>query len=1391
MATKTNMSVYGDLDAKSRHILHLFSLAAVSLNSELIAELSQELGWTDDGGKPLNLTDCKKLLVQLKSKGFLENGSYGEFRVADSVHDIIVQDAVRTNWFDRICEVIAKSDPFRYCYNRSPGSELRLALYSNDIASFKSESRLIDSRYVKLLDPFSRDLFDQLDPVMRQLYLAYMLPRLIDDPSGSQSLVEAARDLVEQLSEFEPEFQSAWLDMAIAYGNLELLAKLDLLTLKKLPEIAGSIATLRGDYALARAELKAAIIDKKKSKLNPIRHMPSILYLALLLQDGSATAITEAQKVIRAAKRSRNTNYEEVLDVFEIAIAFLTAPSSPSALNQQLQSEVRSPLASLFAAYIAGWLLTKEDGRVPIDYIATSAVSYRKLGFTWLAAEATGLAVRANSLESNKKAGVSCEEMHAELKTKSLIDLKKPEPPWQRSLAAIGNLGQITSAKSSSTEAEERLIWEWNAKHQSSIHLETFHQVKKGKTWSKGRKVSLVRLHQQAKLDEFAFLTPQDRRLIDALEIYSDRNHYGYSETICEFDYLRAARAMIGHPRIFASNDRENPYEIVEQPPKLLVTETKNGKIQISLDPQLDSRSEAPVSRVMDGPRRVVFTFFTEQQLALNAILGATLEVPKSATEQVLATLGNVAAMIPVHSEIGEASLTTSRTKRSRAKADQAEESAGIIQAEKVDANPQTHVHLLPHQDGLRIDFFVQPFGGEGPFCHIGDGATNLIANIGGKSLSTLRDLNLERTWFNEVMAACPELAARLSNQTSLALPSPLEALETLVELEDLFAKKRIVMHWPKGRSMNIAGSASASQFNIQIRKDRDWFAASGSLKIDKSLSLDLMQLVEMVEARPGRFVQLDDGRFIALSNQLRQRIEEIAAYGKRTGKGSLRFPRVHAVVLEELCENTNLKADKHWTDWTKQMRAAASVCPQVPTTLQTELREYQIEGYRWIARLAAWGVGGCLADDMGLGKTIQAMTLLLHRGGDGPALVVAPTSVASNWLSELQRFAPTLNARVFGEGDRDAFFDQLGPRDVVICSYGLLHTESERLEARTWHTLVLDEAQAIKNMATQRSQAAMKLAAEFRLILTGTPMENHLGELWNLMEFINPGLLGSYDDFQKRFATPIEGGSDRETKRRLKKLIQPFILRRTKSQVLQELPSRTEVTLSVELGREEAAFYEALRQRAIEKLAEVEEGKPQHLQILAEITRLRRACCHPSLVVDGSKIGGAKLELFSKTIDELIDNNHKVLVFSQFVDHLSILRQCLDSKGIKYQYLDGSTPTKQRKASVDAFQGGEGDVFLISLKAGGLGLNLTAADYVIHMDPWWNPAVEDQASDRAHRMGQQRPVTIYRFITSGTIEERITALHSSKRDLADSLLEGTEISAKLSAEDLLKMIRS
>jgi SNF2 family DNA or RNA helicase len=551
--------------------------------------------------------------------------------------------------------------------------------------------------------------------------------------------------------------------------------------------------------------------------------------------------------------------------------------------------------------------------------------------------------------------------------------------------------------------------------------------------------------------------------------------------------------------------------------------------------------------------------------------------------------------------------------------------------------------------------------------------------------------------------------------------------------------------------------------------------------------------LLDRLDRAQGRFVPLDDGRFLALTRQLQAQLGRLAAVSEPARAGR----RVHALgapTLEAVLEGAGeVKADTAWKRHVERIRAAEGWTPRLPSTLQAELRDYQVEGYAWLSRLARWGAGACLADDMGLGKTVQAIAVMLDRAEEGPCLVVAPTSVCPNWEAEIARFAPTLTAhRLSAASDRAALVAGLGPRDVLVCSYGLLHQEAELLGGRPWQMAVLDEAQAIKNAETKRAQVSLALQAGFRLALSGTPVENDLDELWSLFNFVNPGLLGSREGFQKRFAGPIERDRDANARQALRALVRPFLLRRTKAAVLSELPPRTEQTMQVEMGDAERAFYEALRQRALENIAALDAPQGRRkIHILAEITRLRRACCNPALIDAAAGVPSGKLDAFLDLVDELLRNRHKALVFSQFVGHLEIVRAALDARGIGYEYLDGSTPVAERERRVARFQAGGAELFLISLRAGGTGLNLTAADNVVHLDPWWNPAVEDQASDRAHRIGQERPVTIYRLIMQDSIEERIVHLHRDKRDLASDLLEGTETSARLSEEELLNLIRA
>jgi SNF2 family DNA or RNA helicase len=506
---------------------------------------------------------------------------------------------------------------------------------------------------------------------------------------------------------------------------------------------------------------------------------------------------------------------------------------------------------------------------------------------------------------------------------------------------------------------------------------------------------------------------------------------------------------------------------------------------------------------------------------------------------------------------------------------------------------------------------------------------------------------------------------------------------------------------------------------------------------------------------------------------------------------------RIHESALHALSilteEDTAFEWDSAARLWLDRVEQLKTTDVKVPAALRAELRPYQVEGFHFLYRMTELGLGACLADDMGLGKTVQILAVLLERISRGPVLVVAPTSVCSNWMIEIQRFAPSLPAYEFTGQERMSLLANLGaegsPHPVIICSYALLQQDSEHLCKVEWGSVVLDEAQFIKNPTSRRALAAYKLKAQYRIAATGTPVENHLGDLWSIFHFLNPELFGTWRGFDRAFVKPIERDADAEKQALLRKHVQPYILRRLKSQVLPDLPPITTIRHEVRLSESEALRYALLRRQIHEKLSTTY-GRRQHkLEILAEIMRLRRFCCHPKLVFPDADYDASKVETFLQLVEELRQSDHRALVFSQFVDFLGLVRDRLDEQGIPYTYLDGSTPKRDRQARVEAFQAGETPLFLISLKAGGFGLNLTAADYVIHLDPWWNPAVEAQATDRAHRIGQDRPVTVYRLITKNTIEERIVQLHEEKRRLADALLEGGDKAGAVDTEDLLALL--
>ncbi len=928
--------------------------------------------------------------------------------------------------------------------------------------------------------------------------------------------------------------------------------------------------------------------------------------------------------------------------------------------------------------------------------------------------------------------------------------------PWERALenlAAFMNAGNAPQA--AAAVKAKRLAWFLDPDRR---HVEVAEQASRGKgEWTDGRPVAMKRLFERdPRLD---YLTEQDR-----LALRSIRKEAAgwYGEESFAFDESRTIPALVGHPAVFDARHRSRPLELVNYPLELVVTE-QGGSYHVALSHTADAptvflEAETPTRyRVVDFPQRV---------LAVQEILGKRgLTIPKSARDQVVALVQRSDPALPVRADIeavGPAAM------------------AGLC---------TPIVQLLPSEAGLRLSLLVRPFGDEGPAYVAGLGGRSVLASVAGQQQRATRDLARELAERAALVEACPTLRDRMAADAHEAAIDDLGgSLDVLLELQAYTGPATI--EWPEGRKFRVS-TVTPDKLRLKVAQERDWFSVDGTVALDEGEVLEMRFLLDRLDRAQGRFVPLGDGRFVALTQQLQTQLQRLTAVSEPHKAGQ----RVHALgvpaLRDLLDEASDVKTDAAWRQQVDRIKSAESWTPKLPRHLQAELRDYQVDGFTWMSRLARWGAGACLADDMGLGKTVQAIAVMLDQAADGPCLVVAPTSVCPNWEAEITRFAPTLTVHGFAAAaDRGAVVAGLGPHDVLVCSYGLLHQAAALLGDRMWQMVVLDEAQAIKNAHTKRAQASVALQAKFRLALTGTPVENYLDELWSLFNFVNPGLLGSREGFQKRFAGPIERDGDATARQALRALIRPFLLRRTKAAVLTELPPRTEQTMQVEMAGPERVFYEALRQRALDSIAALDapEGK-RKIHILAEITRLRRACCNPALIDAAAGVPSGKLDAFLDLVDELVRNRHRALVFSQFVGHLALVRAALDARGIGYEYLDGSTPAADRQRRVAAFQAGSADLFLISLRAGGTGLNLTAADYVVHLDPWWNPAVEDQASDRAHRIGQERPVTIYRLIMQDSIEERILTLHRDKRDLASELLDGAETAGHLSEDELIGLI--
>jgi superfamily II DNA or RNA helicase len=975
-------------------------------------------------------------------------------------------------------------------------------------------------------------------------------------------------------------------------------------------------------------------------------------------------------------------------------------------------------------------------------------------GYTWFARQARHLA-RVLAPEPLPELGELRPCQPGEL---LLCELLEPEPEWRRALGALQ--GFTESADKSEKVVSRRVAWYVDVTNgvPAKPALEEF---VRGTGWTRGRRVDLDEL--DAVKDD---LPPEDQAVLRAL----DASRLGRHDLPLEL-----LESLVGHPRVFNGARGRQPVEIGRGTCRV-ETRREHGHLVISLEPAGASEG---VNVVVESETRLVVYRVTPTLGKLFGLVPSGVRIPERHEAEAIGVLSRLAE----HVEIRSSSLGARR---------------------RLAADPTPVLRISPESGAWYVEVGVRPFGARGRFFPPGLGRVAITTREGDEWLDAERDAELETERFHALIAASASLeralgagsrAEEADREGSFSGSLGEEGLFTLLtELKQ--SGLPVVFEWQDGRPVSARGTLGVDALHGALKRNKGWYLVTGGVRIDDVMSLDLAELATLPFTKSGRFLRLPNGDFLEVERRARRVLSLLAHAAeapKRGRRAELRVPEAALGTLRSLRDaGYAFEADGSGHDWLARCDQILAENPPLPPGLTATLRPYQLEGFRWLWRYSELGLGVCLADDMGLGKTLEAIALLLTRSAGGPALVVAPTSVCRNWLEELARFAPELTVLEYAGKARAALLERFrtasGP-NVLIVSYALLQHDASELSSLTWNTVVLDEAQFIKNAHSLRARAAFALPARYRFALTGTPVENHLGDLWSIFHFVSPLLLGAWKQFQLRYLKPIERDRNSEQRAELKALIAPFLLRRVKDDVLSDLPPLTVVRHSVRLSEDETLRYALLRRQIHEKLRTAY-GKRQHkLEVFTEITRLRRFCCHPRLVYPDAPLEASKLAAFLELAEELRDNGHRALVFSQFVDFLELTREVLDERGIRYSYLDGSTPKEVRHTRVDEFQNGDNELFLISLKAGGFGLNLTAADYVIHLDPWWNPAVEAQATDRAHRIGQARPVTVYRLITEETIEERILELHREKRELADALLSGTDDVAELGHELLSELL--
>ncbi|WP_405630064.1 DEAD/DEAH box helicase [Pseudoalteromonas sp. Ld20] len=1092
------------------------------------------------------------------------------------------------------------------------------------------------------------------------------------------------------------------------------------------------------DVTIAQYKSALTVFRKQHGKGVYPGEITGLLYMTCLFASGTATDL----KQLLTIKKWYHKHFGELSYISQASDYLLDSDPIVHFKDYRISSTLEYLLANpnalpaLFSLLLA---LVKHSKDEQINELRgntallTKLVSYAQQQSHWLGEQCLTL---ANWLRDDTP-----------LPDQGLLQHFKRVPQWQRWLDEVS---QIEPPKQN-----QRVVWQLDLTHLDlPIIQPKVQQLNNKDEWTKGRKVNV---HDLDNAQYLPALSEADRSLIQV--IYNHAG-FGYKEIQATGAVLQALVGFVG-----LEDHHGEPLSLIKGEFIIEIAQDKNECYRLILQPEIIDENDDFILIHSHSNCYQVF-IFDDKQRKLDALL---CEQPNNLTQEKLPQLNAALTALAADHHI-----SSQRTEFAQ---------VNNVRQGLCDFSAVIKLTMM----GIDVNFYVMPFGLDGPWLAPAQGATTLAHNddTQNNSIVIKRDLKAEKRAFKKLLKALSgvfinkEYQQHSDHHQFFVPPDISQAIEIL---ENAQKDNALTLSWDENtQGVKVAKSQHLS---LNLNDDNDWLSLSGNVSLPSG---DVYALQTLLKApRRGSIIKFDEDNSLLLDQRLTNllnRLEGMKIDDKNTPDDQLRIANARALPLyQSVADLGDVTFGESWQ--TRLAKFNHTIEPILPVHLVNILRDYQVVGVNWLMQLANWGLNACLADDMGLGKTLQTLTVLQMRSSLGASLVVAPKSVCHNWRVEADRFAPALNIKTIDNASTcEQVLANAAAGDIVVVSYGLLPLIGEQLATHEFANIVFDEAQAIKNPLSLRAKAAFALNGHFKIALSGTPIENHLGELWSLFNFLMPGFLHTLPVFKKRFGNADKNQQQADT---LKTLVSPFILRRTKQTVLTELPEKTEINLTFALSEKEQALYEATRLNALEQ---ANQEDSQYITILASLTKLRRACIAPQLLLANSKLPSSKLDTAEAIIEELLQNNHQALIFSQFVDVLKLVEQRLQKRGINYCYLDGSMSSNKRKQQVDKFQAGDAPLFLISLKAGGTGLNLTAADYVLHLDPWWNPAVEQQASDRAHRLGQTRPVTVYRLIAQNTIEEKILKLHEHKQALADKVLSGTGDAGQMSKDQLLALL--